>query len=143
MVAFTVEDCAGARTHYASARQSRLDYGRIVQLCVERLIRHTLEIDPARLSLPSRGSRPVIFARHLSMYLAVVEGGLSYIACGHAFSRDRRSVAYAVARIERGRDDNPALDACLDRLGDSLRRAIALNGAEPNTPSTLTLDLNS
>ena len=66
-----------------------------------------------------------MFARHLAMYLAVVEGGLSRTECGRLFNRDRRSVAYAVALVEQRRDDDPDLDKILERLAPRLHSALA------------------
>jgi chromosomal replication initiation ATPase DnaA len=111
------------------ARRSRQHYGRIVQLTVERLVEHAFSIDSSRLSLPNRGTRRIIFARHVAMYLAVVDSGLSHAECGRLFDRDRRSVAYAVARIEQARDDDPDLDTALDVLARRMLCALTTHAS--------------
>ena len=115
-------------------RRSRQHYGRAVQLAVEQLIVDILSIDPMRLYLSARGSRDIMFARHVAMYLVVVEGGLSHTTCGRLFERDRRTVAYAVARIEQRRDDNPQFDRTLDLLARQLDDDLVRRLTDTNDP---------
>ncbi len=73
---------------------------------------------------PARGGARVTFARHQAMYLAVVEAGLSYTEVGLLFTRDRRAVAYGVARLEERRDVEPGFDAVMDTLGAEFRQGL-------------------
>jgi chromosomal replication initiation ATPase DnaA len=63
-------------------------------------------------------------ARHIAQYLTAVGFGLTLARVAAAFGRDRSSVAHAVSRIERLRDD-PAFDACLLGLEQAVRHAPA------------------
>ena len=73
-----------------------------------------------------------MFARHVALYLAVVEGRISHNEAGRLFDRDRRSVAYAVARIELCRDDDAWLNSTLDRLACALSSADARGFGAPD-----------
>lgn len=53
-----------------------------------------------------RSDATVSRARHLAMYLAHVAFQLRYAVVAEGFGRDRKSVVYAVARIEDERDDD-------------------------------------
>lgn len=59
-----------------------------------------------RILSAQRFDAPVSRARHLAMYLAHVAFQLRFGVVGEGFGRDRKSVVYAVARIEDARDDD-------------------------------------
>lgn len=125
MAATLLNHCTIARAQAAQLRLARLHYDRHVQLSVEQIVSHALGIDPTALVSPRRGTRDVVRARHVAMYLAAVEGGLSLSACARLFDRDRRGVAYAVAGIEQRRDDDSVLDRLLDHLAGRLHHSLA------------------
>lgn len=62
-----------------------------------------------------RSGAAVSRARHLAMYLAHVAFQLTYAQVAEGFGRDRKSVVYAVGRIEDARDDEE-FDRQLTRL---------------------------
>ncbi|MBR2121105.1 MAG: helix-turn-helix domain-containing protein [Pseudomonadota bacterium] len=62
-------------------------------------------LDAAALETGLRGSQRMAFARQIAMYLAHVGFGLSFEIIGHAFGRDRTTVAHACRVVEDGRDD--------------------------------------
>lgn len=74
---------------------------RLVALCVAS----DFGVDAAVLETGLRGSRRMAFARQIAMYLAHVGFGLSFEIIGHAFGRDRTTVAHACRAVEDGRDD--------------------------------------
>ena len=59
----------------------------------------------AALETGLRGSQRAAHARQIAMYLAHVGFGLSFEAIGHAFGRDRTTIAYACRVVEDARDD--------------------------------------
>lgn len=74
-----------------------------------------LGVPPSRIVSPKRDEQPVVLARQVAMYLAHVNLQLPMQVVGHAFGRDRTTVAYALGRIEDRRDE-PAFDALLTRM---------------------------
>jgi chromosomal replication initiation ATPase DnaA len=71
-----------------------------------------------------RSGSAVSRARHLAMYLAHVAFQLRYAQVAEGFGRDRKSIVYAVERIEDARDDE-AFDrqlTQLERLAGSCRQ---------------------
>jgi hypothetical protein len=52
-----------------------------------------------------RGSQRVALARQIAMYLAHVGFGLTFDVIGHAFGRDRTTIAHACRVVEDARDD--------------------------------------
>lgn len=62
-------------------------------------------LDAAALEAGFRGSQRMAFARQIAMYLAHVGFGLSFEIIGHAFGRDRTTVAHACRVVEEARDD--------------------------------------
>lgn len=76
-----------------------------------------------------RGSRRTARARHVAMYLAHVVYGLSLVAVGAGFGRDRTTVAYACGTVEDARDD-PAFDAALAGLENSAGVLLEIEGGE-------------
>ena len=69
----------------------------------------------AAIEQPTRATIETSDARHIAMYIAHVVFQVSLATMAGEFGRDRSSVAYAVRRIEDGRDD-PAFDATIDRI---------------------------
>lgn len=77
------------------------DVCRIVTACVA----FDFGIDADTLRTTLRGSRRVVHARQIAMYIAHVGFGLSFEAVGQAFGRDRTTAAHACRAIEDSRDD--------------------------------------
>lgn len=77
------------------------DVCRLVAACVA----FDFGLDAAALEAGLRGSQRMAFARQIAMYLAHVGFGLSFEIVGHAFGRDRTTVAHACRVVEDGRDD--------------------------------------
>jgi hypothetical protein len=50
------------------------------------------------------------------MYLAVIEGRLTLSEAACHFARDRRAVAYGIARLEERRDVDPEFDSAMDAV---------------------------
>lgn len=136
MVATDMISCAIIACQRRDRRRSDPYYDRRLLFEVDELIAHMWPIDAAQIYWPTRGTRAVMFARHVAMYLAVVEGGLSHSACARLFERDRRVIAYAIARIEQRRDDDATFDATLDHLADRLHQSLAQpNASKTDAPS--------
>lgn len=74
---------------------------RLVATCVA----FDFGLDPAELGAALRGSQRAAFARQIAMYLAHIGFALSFETIGHAFGRDRTTVAHACRVVEDGRDD--------------------------------------
>lgn len=91
-------------------------------------VRESIAADPAGQLRPLPGWSPENLAQareawplHVAAYLANVELGLSTTKAGRLIGRTGTLVRYAVRRIEERRDEEPALDAFLDRLAAALR----------------------
>ncbi len=89
-------------------------------------------IKPADLYRSTRGKAHVAEARHLVMYLAHVEIGMSLKEIGFQYNRDRSTAAYACRTIEERRDD-PFFDDMVGEIGKlislrELRVRAALRG---------------
>ena len=67
------------------------------------------------LWIGTRGDPIAALARQVAMYLAHVQGGLTYTEIGKLFARDRTTVAHACCVIE-NRRDNAAFDRTIDLL---------------------------
>jgi Bacterial dnaA protein helix-turn-helix len=115
----------GAQLKRENARRRRLLYCRLVQLTVEQTIERTLGVPTERLRVPKRGQQGVVFARHVAMYLAQIEGQLTLTETGRIFGRDRRGVAYALGQLEQKREDDPWFDVTLDHLEHVVRTGLA------------------
>ncbi|MEM7458334.1 MAG: helix-turn-helix domain-containing protein [Pseudomonadota bacterium] len=83
------------------------------------LVGYALELTAERILLPERGSREMVRARQVSMYLTHVGLGMSLSRVAAAFERDRSTVAHACHRIEEMRDE-AAFDLWLDALEQGL-----------------------
>jgi len=59
----------------------------------------------AALETGLRGSQPAAHARQIAMYLAHTGFGLSFEIIGHAFGRDRTTIAHAFRVVDDARDD--------------------------------------
>jgi chromosomal replication initiation ATPase DnaA len=81
-------------------------------------------IDLAQISGPARGGATVTFARHTAMYLAVIEGRLTLTEVARQFVRDRRAVAYGIARLEQRRDVEAAFDDGMTLLTNQFRQRL-------------------
>jgi chromosomal replication initiation ATPase DnaA len=79
------------------------------------LVATALLVDPLDVAGPSRGSRKVVLARQVAMYLAVVCLEHRQSDVGRVFRRSRCVVRHNVHVIEDRRDD-PAFDAWLENL---------------------------
>lgn len=87
------------------------------------MVRAALAEDPAgaaRHGVPTQ-SWPL----HLAAYIANVELGFPARHVAPVIQRHEKLVRYAVRRIEDRRDEDPAFDAFLDRLGDQARELAA------------------
>ncbi len=93
---------------------------RFITLCVAR----DFGLDQDVLLVPTRGAPQAAFARQVAIYLAHVCFGLSFVAVGRMFQRDRTTVAHACRVIEDRRDDRD-LDRRLTALERACRRAPA------------------
>lgn len=87
---------------------------------VEQAVAPTFGVQRERLWDRPKGSRPVVFARQVAMYLVHVECGLSLTEAGHLFGRDRTTVAHACALVEDRRDDTD-FDRAMHLLEGMLR----------------------
>ncbi len=83
-------------------------------------------IDRGVLDHPTRGRSRAAFARQVAMYLAHVSFGLTLTTVGHAFGRDRTTVAHACALVEDARD-NPEIDRTLELLEAIVKRLAKLD----------------
>lgn len=106
-------------------RQSKHIHSTQVRLIIGHLMVKASQVGWSDITGPRRGSPEIIRARQVAMYLAHVAAGLSLTATGRLFDRDRRTVAHAAAIIEDRRDDDRDLDAALDAMEQSVRRALA------------------
>jgi hypothetical protein len=102
-------------------RRIRHERGVLVQLSLAFIAIRIFGVDLAAIFGPARGVFRVTFARHVSMYVAVVEGRLSFTETAIHFGRDRRSVAYAVARIEAARDADWVFDLAMNSMMAAFR----------------------
>lgn len=62
---------------------------------------------------------------HVAAYVLNVELGFSGRRTAPALGRSHKLIGYAVRRIEERRDEDPAFDAFLERLGDQARELAA------------------
>jgi len=83
------------------------------------LVGYALELKAEKILLPERGSREMVRARQVAMYLTHVGLGMSLSRVAAAFERDRSTVAHACHRIEEMRDES-AFDLWLDALEEGL-----------------------
>lgn len=79
------------------------------------LVAYALELKAEHILLPDRGSRDLVRARQVAMYLTHVGLEMSLSRVAMAFERDRSTVAHACHRIEEMRDE-PEFDSLLDQL---------------------------
>ncbi len=98
---------------------------RLVHLAVEAVVVQALSVTCEHLILPQRRSRPVIFARHLAIYLARFEGGFTLAQAGELFARNRSAAAYAINQIEARRDHDAAFDETVTALSQHVRLLLA------------------
>jgi hypothetical protein len=87
------------------------------------LVERAIAEDPAAAP-PARVKRSA-WPLHVAAYVANVELNCSTRSVGLLIGRDRKLVRYAVRQIEERRDEDPALDAFLDRLGERARELAA------------------
>ena len=83
------------------------------------LVGYALELKAEKILLPERGSREMVRARQVAMYLTHVGLGMSLSRVAAAFERDSSTVAHACHRIEEMRDES-AFDLWLDALEQGL-----------------------
>lgn len=83
------------------------------------LVAYALEMRAEDILLPDRGTREMVRARQVAMYLTHVGLGMSLSRVATSFERDRSTVAHACHRIEEMRDDAD-FDAWLDTLEQGL-----------------------
>jgi chromosomal replication initiation ATPase DnaA len=83
---------------------------------------YVLGVCEDRVDAPTRGSADAALARQIAMYLAHVAFEMSLQRVATAFDRDRSTVSHACHVIEDRRDD-PAFDALIDALEETLRTA--------------------
>jgi chromosomal replication initiation ATPase DnaA len=69
------------------------------------LVADEFELDAAAVTSPTRGAPRAAYARQVAMYLAHVGFALGFETIGHAFGRDRTTVAHACRVVEDSRDD--------------------------------------
>lgn len=103
-----------AQSSRADTRRRRHEHGVLVQLSLAFIAIRSFSVDLALIVAPARGGSHVTFARHAAMYLAVIEGRLTQTEAASHFARDRRAVAYGIARLEERRDADPAFDIAMD-----------------------------
>jgi hypothetical protein len=106
-------------------RQAGAHRCRLVHLLVERTIQLAFGIIPEVLNWPSRRSRPVMFARHVAIYLAKTVGALTLTDAAGPYGLGRRAAGYAVAQIEARREQDPAFDSQIGDLCDQVHRQLA------------------
>lgn len=94
---------------------------------IEQVVVAALGMTPAAFRSASRGTARSAYARQIAMYLARTRLELSYAAIGHAFGRDRTTVAHACRIIEELREQ-AAADHFLTELEDALEPRLAACG---------------
>lgn len=77
------------------------DICRLVAACVAA----DFGLAAAALETGLRGSQRAAHARQIAIYLAHIGFGLSFEIIGHAFGRDRTTIAHACRVVEDARDD--------------------------------------
>lgn len=83
------------------------------------LVAYALELKAEHILHPDRGSRDMVRARQVAMYLTHVGLEMSLSRVAVAFERDRSTVAHACHRIEEMRDE-AHFDSLLDQLETGL-----------------------
>lgn len=76
-----------------------------LRVAVETTVHARLGVSSDHIRGTARGRRHVVFARHLSLYLAQSVSGANLTAIARLFDYDRQVVSYAMRRIEEQRDD--------------------------------------
>lgn len=108
----------------ADLRRRRHEHGVLVRLSLASLAIRSFSIDLSEILAPARGGARVTFARHAAMYLAVIEGRLTLTEAASQFARDRRAVAYGIARLEERREADPAFDGAMDAITKQFRQRL-------------------
>ena len=94
------------------------------------LVGYALELKAENILVPDRGSREMVQARQVAMYLSHVGLEMSLSRVANAFERDRSTVAHACHKIEEMRDE-AKFDAWLEALETGLMTVAPL--IEPAT----------
>jgi chromosomal replication initiation ATPase DnaA len=123
-LAVTRQKTKTTQSKRADLKRVRHEYGVLVQLSLASMAIRSFAVDLAQILAPARGGPTVTFARHAAMYLAVIEGRLSLTEAAAHFDRDRRAVAYGIARLEERRDADPAFDSAMDTLMRQFRQRL-------------------
>ncbi len=100
----------------ADLKRERYTYGALVKLAIASIAVESFGVELTRILHPSRGGLSITFARHVAMYLATIEGRLTLTETAVQFERNRRGVAYGIARLEERRDVDPPFDAAMDTI---------------------------
>lgn len=87
-----------------------------------------LGYDAATILSTRRGSGDLCRARQVAIYLTHVGFGISLARIAYAFGRDRSTAYYACKAIEDRRDD-PAFDAWIAKLEESIKLLAPLRDA--------------
>ena len=86
---------------------------------VASLVGYALSLKAEQILQNGRGTRALVNARQVAMYLAHTGLGMSLSKVAIGFDRDRSTIAYACSRVETKRDA-PEFDAWIDELEQSL-----------------------
>jgi hypothetical protein len=105
---------------------------RIVAAVMALAARH-VGVDMDEAWGPERGSAAAALARHIAIYLCVVDLEISRIRVAAAIGRDRTTVGHAVRRIEDRRDD-ATFEAELLGLEARLADLIQVNAGLSRSP---------
>lgn len=97
--------------------QQRIDRNRAY--LAASLVGYVMELKAEDILLPDRGTRDMVRARQVAMYLSHVGLEMSLSRVAIAFARDRSTVAHACHRIEEMRDE-AQFDLWLDRMEEGL-----------------------
>jgi chromosomal replication initiation ATPase DnaA len=101
-----------------------------MELIDRRIAAHT-NVAVERLRWAGRGKARTTRARHLSLYLAVTEAGLSQSTVAALTGRHRTTIAHALRRTEDRREADPALDRALDVMADLVQRDLKRFAEKP------------
>jgi chromosomal replication initiation ATPase DnaA len=119
----TIEQKQSPSIHLHSLERWRL------QLIAQHIVEVACSVTEAEVAGLRRGSRRVVLARHLEMYLLHIRGGLSQLAVGEIMQRDRRGIAYAIAAIERRREDDALFDTTVEMMELAMLRSVQVEAA--------------
>ncbi len=107
---------------FGTQQQFRPHQGRESLQLTQSVVANLYDVPANSLFGGTRGGQRVVFARHVAIYLMHVVFRSSRAEVGRFFGRDRKTVSYAIDKIEDLRED-PCFDRQLTALEELLSRA--------------------